>query len=267
MVNISKENNTISLNIAGAFSKFGIIAGFPKLPLEIRVYDGILHEWCGGRIRKYQAKFDLNKLKFYCNRNIKVFITFSNHYIDTNDTYGNEILSILEDLNCGVILNNNDLWYHIKTKYPGIETIYSITGHSDSMDFSLENRYNLIVPRFEWIFDAEFLKYADTAKYEIMLNDTCIKNCQYWLEHFKAISERNILPQDNDCDIQECWIKKFDPNKTSKYEFMDLDAKAIRKALNLGYRHFKFSGRENNDAEFEAELYKYIEILKSASTR
>lgn len=236
--------------------------------IKISVYDGLKHEWAGGRVHKYNSTFNSQKLKFYNSKGIKVYIAFSNNVCNVDDLEGNKILRILDDTQNGVILCDPKLQEHISKNYPKISTIYSITGHSNNIneiDYSLESKYDLIVPRFEWIFNENFLKNANTSKYEVMLNDTCKYGCPLWNDHFSAISAYNRTRIGNPDEIQECWLPKFDPSIASTHECMDLSAGAIQKCFHLGYRHFKFSGRENPDADFSEELNKYLEILKNLS--
>lgn len=261
----------IHLNIAGGFSKFHILNSI-SIPsnTQISVYDGVLHPWSGGRILKYNKKFSEKIIKYYNNKGIKFFIALSNHYIDIGDTEGIAILDFLNKTSNGVILCNQNLNKLIQSNYPNISTIYSITGHSnDANDFSsaisLESEYNLVVPRFEWIFNSDFLAIANTAKYEIMLNDTCVYGCKYWNDHFRAISRSNAFLLPGNDDIQECWIPRFEPSIQSNHECMDLDFNAIQKAINLGYSNFKFSGRENPDSSYRLELEKYIGCLASVA--
>lgn len=257
----------IHLNIAGAFSKFHILSHL-QVPsnVEISVYDGILHPWSGGRILKYNKKFSESLIRYYNNTGKKVFIALSNHYIDIQDSDGIKILDFLNNTGNGVILCNPELKSLIDSEYPDIQTIYSITGHPNDANLrntSLEDSYGLIVPRFEWIFNPEFLASANTSKYEVMLNDTCILNCKYWNDHFREISKSNAMVLEGSDEIQECWIPKFNPSIASKHSCMDLDSNAIARCLELGYRHFKFSGRENCDADFIAELNRYLSIFSA----
>lgn len=257
------------LNIAGAFSKFHILSHL-EAPnnIKISVYDGVLHPWSGGRILKYNKKFSESIIRYYNNTGKKVFIALSNHYVDTQDSDGIKMLEFLDTTNNGVILCNPELKALIDSKYPDIETIYSITGHpNDSNAFlhckELEGSYNLIVPRFEWIFNPEFLAIANTSKYEVMLNDTCVLNCKHWNDHFRAISKSNAMVLEGLDETQECWIPKFNPSIASKHACMDLTKQSILRCINLGYSHFKFSGRENSDSAFASELNRYIRIFSA----
>lgn len=235
---------------------------------EISVYDGVNNcSWNGGRVNcLLNTQFDYNVFKAYQALGIPVFLTFSSPFIDINDKTGNELLEIIanQKIRNGVIIVNETLRQLIRRKYPELIIIYSITGHSNNykeFDITLENRYDLIVPRFENVFNPEFLKVCDTSKYEIMLNDTCSYGCKMWNTHFKAIAEANLREIDlqEARKIQECWIPGFDTITDSLCECMDLTKEAIIKAKNLGYKHWKISGRENKPDELLFDLKKYFE--------
>ena len=290
------------INIAGAFTKSHILIPYilqNNLKGKVCVYDGIPNcKWNGGRINsllRYPSQnsqtsqiygislsgsigkdCEISKIiKAYQKLGIPVFLTFSNFEIDINDPLGRDSLNLLNE-NDGVILVNENFRNFLRQKYPHLTLIYSITGHPNDykeFTFKLEDKYDLIVPRFEWIFHPEFCKWANTSKYEIMLNDTCRYGCDKWNTHFQKISEinRNSSLEENMSiseltKIQECWIKGFNPNEDSKHPCMDMKVDAIRLALRLGYKHFKFTGRENEDSDFLYDLNLYIQRLKDSNT-
>jgi hypothetical protein len=139
----------------------------------------------------------------------------------------------------------------------------------------LEDDYDYIVPRFEHIFDDNFIK-LDQSKYEIMLNDTCVYNCKYWKEHFEADAKINRIcagknPWEtlgyNKCHkIEECWLKDFDPNigdletikKYASNYGMDLKKDQINRLINQGINRFKIMGRENTKEELFESVNNYL---------
>lgn len=268
------------IRIAGAFRHYEKL-----LPLIIKyhltgivsVYDGVNSPWCGGRIwNLYPTFFDETKLRTYNTYNIPVFLTFSNSQIDLSNPWSLEILKKLngigeyEHVKNGVVIVSEGLREFIRNEYPNLTIIYSITGHPDNyedFDIALEQKYDLIVPRFENVFNPKFLEVADTSKYEILVNDTCRYGCKFWHQHFEAINKANINPSqfENLSEIQECWIPKFNPNIESEHECMDLSTEAIQKCISYGYKNFKISGRELKSDEYIKEISKYIERIKTAS--
>ena len=275
------------IHIAGAFEKSHILIPYiiHHKPKDLCVYGGIPGcEWNGGRINAL-LRYSQNTTKvedsvyleahriveIYHKLKIPVFLTFSNYDIQINENI--KYLDFLAQGD-GVILVNEDFRKFLREKYPHLTLIYSITGHSNDyrdFDISLEDKYDLIVPRFENVFNPEFLKVADTSKYEIMLNDTCVFGCDKWRDHFQRISEinKNSSLEENMSTtelskIQECWLKNFNPCKDSKHECMDMTTSAIQKCLRLGYKHFKISGRENSDSDFTYDLNLYLNRLKES---
>ena len=273
------------IHIAGAFEKFHILVPYiiHHKPKELCVYGGIPNcEWNGGRVNRL-LKYSQNSTKveeseiskiinIYHKLKIPVFLTFSNYDIQINEN--TKYLDLLSQGD-GVILVNEDFRKFLRKKYPHLILIYSITGHSNDyrdFDISLEDKYDLIVPRFENVFNPEFLKVADTSKYEIMLNDTCVFGCDKWQDHFRKISETNRNTKTNPIGldivslkkIQECWIKNFNPHQDSKHECMDMKTSAIQRCLRLGYKHFKISGRENSDSDFLYDLNLYLNRIRDS---
>lgn len=261
------------VNIAGAFRHFDEIQKLYVKNLtffkknQIQVYDGIDSKWSGGRVNIYSSTFDIKKLEFYNNKNIGVYLTFSNFYIDTSLEEENKILEILNKnpLN-GVIISNEDFRIYLRKNYPNLKLFKSITSF-DSLklcdyDFNdLESKYDFICPRFEWVFNPEFHKLIDPKKYEIMTNDTCIENCKLWYKHFKSISKYNIDNIGDPHKIQECWLN-FDFNsKHNCFNGMDLNKEEIQKCLEIGFNCFKISGREWQN-EYTQNMQKEIDNLK-----
>lgn len=264
----------ITLRIAGAFTKSHIIIPtvlkHKNSNLEFQVYDGIDNlPWNGGRVNSVTCgKFDKKIYDVYQKLGIGVFLTFSNFEIDLTNAKGLSYLELLNSgKNNGIILVNDDLRKLCREKFKNLKLIYSITGHSNDytqFDASLENLYDLIVPRFENVF-GEICKKSP-QKYEIMLNDTCRVGCNFWNDHFKAVSFFNTIQHTPEVGkaVNECWIPNFDFTKrNTSCKGMDLDENALQEAYEIGFRHFKFSGRENPDTEFENELIEYIEKLRS----
>lgn len=259
--------------LAGGFVKFRIISDtLRKLPQKayrnICVFDGVDNlKWNGGRVNIYNEPFNITKYRYYQARNIGFYVTFSNDVIDVNDPYGNEILGILNTgRNNGVIVANHEFRDYIREKYPNLKICLSIT-YFDSIEVpenikELEEKYDYICPRFEMIFNEEFIKVINPKKYKIMLNDTCKYGCKLWKKHFVEIARYNRDGIGDPHKIQECWLPNFNPDIESEYDCMDLDFDAIKRCKEIGYNNFKISGREMKDADFLDELYKYIKLME-----
>lgn len=281
--------NLIEVNISGAFTHFDKIALFffkNKSLLEkykVTVYDGVNNcMWNGGRINR-EVFYSEKELEYYYNNNISIALTFSNDIIDIEDKLGNHLLKEFHRDGNKIILVNESLRKHVREHFPLYSITHSITGlgsisvpmSEDDLDRyrSLEEKYDVIVPRSEHIFDKAFLG-LDRKKYEIMLNDTCVYNCKHYGEHFKKIAEKNrvvgnpfkIFGKKVCTQVEECWIPGFnfdvgDLDTIAKYKDdygMDLKKKQIHRLLGLGFNKFKISGRELDKDVFANEIESWL---------
>jgi len=280
----------INFVIAGAFHQFDTIALFFLTNKDILkkfkfvVYDGLNNcKWNGGRINR-NVFYKKNRADFYYKNKIGIALTFTNPDIFLKCPVGNDLLEKFHREGNTIILINDELREYIRDKYPKYKLTYSITGidkisvpMSDS-DFErykkLEEKYDLIVPRSEHIFDDRF-KDLDPSKYEIMLNDTCIYNCPHYTEHFKRIAKQNlvngnpweIFGEKSCLDVEECWLPRFNFNIGDKKAMkeqgnnygMDLKKNQIERLINVGIKNLKISGREMSSTNFKNELKSFLD--------
>lgn len=289
----------INLNIAGAVVHYDtLINKIPILNLvnkniHFNVYEGPnLCQWNGGRINR-DVVLTNEILERYNKFGISVSLTFTNPIIDLNDAIGNELLRMMHDsgkkynIRNKVVLINDQLRQHIRENYD-FELIYSITGHPSDVKITdellerykkLEECYDYIVPKFEVVFEEQFYNAVNTSKYELLINDTCIYGCPYYFEHFQKIAEQNTLSKnpwkelghDICFKVEECWLPKFDPDVGSesnrkKYGEklgMDYTKEMLLKSLELGYKSFKISGRENSNNLIINQVRSFIRDVNS----
>jgi hypothetical protein len=257
--------------IAGAFSKSIPIIKFLGQRLvdsnKLVVYDGINKcRWNGGRINR-DVFYNDALIDYYYSKGVSIALTFSNHKINVNDPLGNELLEKFHKEGNALIIVNEDLRRYVRENFPKYDLIYSITGmgtlniplEDEDIAFykQLEQDYDWIVPRFEHIFDKR-ADELDKTKWEVMLNDTCVYGCKHYDAHFKAIADENTAGRPYSAEVEECWLPKFDPNKDSKYNCMDIDPEHMRKLQDMGVQSFKITGREMQDEEFYNELITFV---------
>ena len=256
--------------VAGAFSRSLAIVKFLSTyegDANIVVYDGIDKcKWNGGRINRDIFHKD-GLTQYYYSHDIGIALTFSNPVIDLTDETGNFLLEKFHKEGNAIILCNEELRKYIRENFPKYELIHSITAmgllniplQDSDIEYyhQLEQDYDWIVPKFEHVFDKR-ADELDRSKWEVMVNDTCIWKCKYFDEHFKAIAHENVLGNPYSAEIEECWIPKFDPDVTSKYNCMDIDPEHIQKLKDVGVKSFKITGREMTDDEFIHELKVYL---------
>lgn len=257
--------------LAGAFSKTIPLIKFINQNMvdnsEIVVYDGINKcSWNGGRINR-DVYYSDSLIEYYYNKGINIALTMSNHKINLLDETGNYLLEKFHKKGNALIIVNDELRKYVRKNFPNYDLIYSITGmgllniplqDSDVAWYKdLESKYDWIVPRFEHIFDPRSVE-LDKTKWEVMLNDTCVWGCKYFDEHFKAIANENTAGRPYSKEVEECWLPKFNPDKDSKYQEMDIEPPAMRRLKEMGVRSFKITGREMKDDEYYNELLRFV---------
>lgn len=270
------------LNVAGAVVHYDrFIREIPVLKIlnrdtEFTVYDGPnLCQWNGGRINR-DITLTPEMVDRYNKFGISVSLTFTNPFIDLDDKVGNDLLEMIHhygqlyNIVNKVVLINDELREYIRGKY-NFQIICSTTGHSPNVKVThdlisrykmLEDKFDYIVPKFELVFQPDFYNNINTSKYELLVNDTCIYECPYYLEHFQRIARQNQVSKNPWQELgyehcyktEECWLEGFNPDigsdddrtKYGEMLGMDYTPYMIIKAKSLGYKSFKISGRENH---------------------
>ncbi|MFZ9615183.1 MAG: hypothetical protein ACO3AG_00765 [Fluviibacter sp.] len=292
----------INLNIAGAvvhydaFSKQLPILKLTNKNIALNVYEGPnLCQWNGGRINRDIVLTD-EMIQKYNKHGITISLTFTNPTIDLSDSIGNDLLLRLNksqqmyNIRNKIVLVNEELRQYIRKNYPDFELIYSITGHPSNTKITdellqryvdLEFKYDWVVPKFENVFEPKFYNTIDPSKYELLINDTCIYSCPHYHEHFSKIAEQNTISKnpwkelghDHCFKVEECWLDWFNPDegcKKHKDKFgermgMDFTREMIKKAINIGYKSFKISGRENSTDYIMYEVRKFYNDINERS--
>ena len=285
----------ITLNIGGAFThpflSFFVRNKKEFKKVDLTLYDGVNNcTWNGGRINRniFITEKDIEK---YNKLGITIALTFSNTKINVFDKRGREILIWLDEsqkkykVKNKIILVNDEFRKFLRLNYD-FELIHSITGHDlkaypdlelqkNYINYykQLKNKYDTVVPKMEHVFQEWFLD-QDLSQYEVMTNDTCMPDCPYYKQHFEEIARFNRIlknekiPYDFNTKlaqaIEECWLPNFDPNKelTSCRTGMDFNENLVKKALKLGYKNFKISGRENSFNEVTDNINNFLKGIK-----
>jgi len=260
--------------LAGAFSRSLALVQFfakHKGDDDFVVYDGVNRcRWNGGRLNR-NIFYNDGMIEYYYQHNVGIALTMSNPTIDLSDDVGNHLLEKFHRTGNALIICNDTLRQYVRNYFPKFELIHSITNlgllniplqDSDIAFYhELEEKYDWIVPRFEHIFDQR-ADELDRSKWEVMVNDTCVYGCRFFNEHFKAIAQANTVDtpynEETRQQIEECWLPKFDPNKESKHNCMDIDKEHTQKLKDLGVRSFKITGREMTDNEYLEQLNEYV---------
>lgn len=276
----------IKVKIAGAVSKYKNILMFNLRnkelikDLEITYYD-MPNDcvWNGGRINR-MVELTPTMVETFNKYNQGICLGFTNQVIlDVGDKVGNSLLKMVADNNPnklhGVVLMSETLRRYIRRTYKELKLTYSITGHptTDQLNFEgyykeLEAKYDVIVPKYSHLIHILPLLedgILDASKYEVLINDNCDSNCQFYSEHFAQISHMNTTvraPWEVDWDKSfQIEVKpKTKPGiqKTANCMQDNIEATRLQRFYDAGVRHFKISGRDLSDDEFDRLLPKHL---------
>jgi hypothetical protein len=239
--------------------------------------------WNGGRINR-NIEFSDKMLNTFNKYKQGMCLGFTNNVIlDVGDETGNKLLNMVANNNPnkmhGVVLMSETLRRYIRRNFPELKLTYSITGHptTDQLNFEgyykeLEEKYDVIVPKYSHMDAILPLMQAgklDGSKYEILINDNCNTKCQFYLEHFHQINHMNRTiktPWESDWDKSfQVEIKpmiKPGIQKTSHCVQDDMDSNYLVPYVDVGVTHFKISGRDLSDQEFEQSLGKHFGTIQ-----
>ena len=239
--------------------------------------------WNGGRINR-NIEFTDTMLNTFNKYKQGMCLGFTNNVIlDVGDEVGNRLLKMVADNNPhklhGVVLMSETLRRYIRKNYPELKLTYSITGHptTDQLNFEgyykeLEEKYDVIVPKYSHMDAILPLLQSgklNPAKYEILINDNCNDRCQFYAEHFHQINHVNRAiktPWETDWDKSfQIEIKpktKAGIQKTGNCVTENMDEHYLQPYVDAGVTHFKISGRDLLDIEFEQSLPKHLGVIQ-----
>ena len=226
-------------------------------------------KWNGGRyILPFQFSIEesIRRIKAFNNLSIGFNITFSNVLINEKDLYDKDCNQFLKDcensLN-SVIVSSHLLKDYIRSYYPSYKIIASIGFNRKDIDFYKETlkQYDIVVLHPDLNSEYDFIKQLDLSRLEILVNELCIKNCQFRQQHIQMISEINYknpayFYYDNNYMNGSCIAARKEYKFSSE---LILSLEDVQYLNNLGIKHFKIQGREHNfDEILKKMLNKYV---------
>jgi len=237
--------------------------------------------WNNGRITNIDINGDINFgpepiLLNWANLNIGCYLTFSNHLIkekEINDPSCNFLLNKLSEHNIrnlnGVIISSDILSKYIRKKYPNLKQKASIVKISvekpNKRSFEYYNKLSKIFDIVMIHPDDNFNKplieklSKNANKYEILINENCVKNCKVRHLHYKVIGEHslknweglfhfyNYTGEFEVGDIRCGRINYFnqDPKFRTNKRTCNLTYEELNDLYKMGFRHFKLQGRSD----------------------
>ena len=246
------------------------------------VYGSPLCEWgVGARFTIFKLD-NLNFVEGYFKRLITKYkvtptLTFTNLNVQDrlNDEYCNNLLDIACSLDCRILVSKDELYNHIKTRYPEAKIHSSVIIPSikvvEDKTFDETRFYNemldkceVVVIRPEYTLNnidkLDKLLY-DLSRIEVLTNQYCQFDCPHHRAHYrfteelnKGIASKNVKYYTLDNEEKFSLCPKFSDNHRSVY----FTKEQVEKVLEIGVRKIKLQGRASQFYWLYDELYKNI---------
>lgn len=266
-------------DVSGAFANDRELLLFHDFFLQVfgvkllkLVHGAPLCLWNSGRVLPHlicTAEQIRDAGKAYTRRNIAIDLTFSNHLLKeehVGDETGNAILKFFEHNNPtgknAVILASEALYAHVKKNYPKLKTVSSIIKVAVEHGRGKADYYRRLAERFDkvmihpddaWNFSMlETLE--DKSRYEILVNEYCIRSCKIRHLHYRSLSQsainyfgakdaefEKLFPNNGCSDIRKLLS---DPARGTAA----LSQNEIQRLYEMGFRKFKVQGRGMGNA-------------------
>lgn len=163
------------------------------------------------------------------------------------DKYCNQVLDLIAETNNEIVINSYLLEDYIRTKYPNIPLISSIT---KGLDFDTYKKailqdYKTVVcyPRRDILQDIETLSLKDKQRIELMLNNDGCAYCKIEQKHYQNESYNNLYGTNH---LFKCY--QFNPNYKKYKELLSVSLNEqifndIEYFQDLNICHYKIRGR------------------------
>lgn len=258
--------------------------------LKMAVHGNMPCKWNSGRIIKsVSEEYQKWCLEQYAARNIPVILTFSNYFLtedDLNDRPSNRILDwIAAYKGNGVLVSSPILMKYVRQKYPDLLICSSILKAVHDRGKGKADYYNKLSEQFDRIvlhpddgFNISLLENLEQKeKVEILINENCVRNCQFREEHCDIVCEyyqkerpENCFEKLNDFKRQKCQsiqdiqgIAEFVQGKKST---CNMSRDELKRVYECGYRSFKIQGRSLSAASLLYDLTRYTLQEEPAGT-
>lgn len=243
-----------------------------KVPIKF-IHGGTNCLWGGGRnmiksfgftksVKAYENEFFALK-----KRGIKPLLTFSNHLIEKNeleDKESNEILEIVNEFNCGVIVSSYLLKNYIYQKYPNVEITASAIIPALSTKKRDKDLYNILEYSFKKYvlhpddnFNIPLLFQLKKQKAEILINERCLSNCKIRAKHYDSIVYCNKNKTQNHF-MRKCKSLPLTKQKRCTDRNITLSLVEVEYLYKLGFRNFKIQGRADNPYLYFFDLTRFM---------
>lgn len=242
-----------------------------KLPAFYGSFNNMI--WNGGRIRlgKMFSREEIKEtIKNLNDAGVAVRYTYTNSAIQEKhlyDTYCNATMELANNGKNEVLVNSPILENYLRKNYPNFKYILSTTTCERDVDKINEatEKYDLVVIDYRDNQNQEFLeKIKHKEKIEILIDEKCPSGCQNRKRDYELASMRNCfmeVPKEKDfvCPRRKAikevteFYRGLQYNRDTNLSFNDV----YGKYYDMGFRNFKFLGRNEQDllSTFESYIY------------
>ncbi|MBP3301912.1 MAG: hypothetical protein J6L64_02105 [Opitutales bacterium] len=200
----------------------------------------------------------------YARRGIAVDLTFTNHLLKeehVSDPTGNALLNFFERQNPtgnnAVICASDALFEHVGKNYPKLKRVSSILKVTVENGRGNADYYRKLAERFDKVMvhpddstNFEMLaQLEDKDRYEILVNEYCIRGCKIRPWHYKYLSS---LAMNYFGHVDQKFDERWKNNGCSDLNVLVGDPERncaaltqdeIKRLYDLGFRKFKVQGR------------------------
>ena len=249
-----------------------------KIPALYGSFNNMI--WNGGRIRiGRMATYDemAKAIENVNNSGMAVRYTYTNSALEERhllDTVCNLSMDLAHNGKNEVLVNSPILEKYLREHYPNFKYILSTTACERDVGKINEatKKYDLVVIDYRDNKNISFLeKIEDKDKIEILIDEKCPIGCQSRKLDYEAASKKICYQCSNSEDPDfECLRDKSDVtgfyrglrnNPYTNLSFNEL----YGLYYDMGFRHFKFLGR--NEKDYLTEIESYIYYLSAPDSR
>ncbi len=215
-------------------------------------------------LKKIKNKYNLIPVLTFTNLNAKETL---------NDEYSNNLLDLAYSLDCRFIVATEELYKHIKFRYPEAKIHSSViipsTKIIEEKNFDETGFYNEMLDKCEVVvirpeytmdnIDKLDKLLSDISRIEILINQYCHYNCPHhrthnnFLEKFDKFRKKEDLEYHTKDNIEEFSLC---PKYQEGYRSVYLTEEQVAKVIELGVKKIKIQGRPLPFDWLFDELYK-----------
>ena len=249
-----------------------------KIPAFYGSFNNMI--WNGGRLRLgRQPSFDEMRkaIEDVNNMGVAVRYTYTNCTLDDknlNDTFCNLSMELANNGKNEVLVNSPVLETYLRKNFPNFKYILSTTACERDVNKINEatKKYDLVVIDWRDNKNMNFLeKLEDKNKIEILINEKCPSACKIRKMHYELASKKICYKMPaSECPAFDCLRSKADTKGFYRCLKNSLDTNLTHSELygkyyDMGFRHFKIVGR--NEDDYLSELESYIYYMASPECR